>query len=429
MCRISACRTARAIAAIFPQLHHRITRSTPDADALVPVDAASHCPVTSYRSVAAPLDELHPLPAARRLAFDRSDWLRLAGLYGAVALLHVCGWGAYLYYASSHPALVGLGFVAYLFGLRHAFDADHIAAVDDTVRYLHQQGRRPLGVGFFFSLGHATVVCVLALAIVFAASAMKDALPGLQHAGSIIGPTVSGTFLWVIGLLNLLLLLDLIDVSGQARTGRHSHAHLEQLLAQRGLMNRLFGRRLRRLINHSWQMYPLGLLFGLGFDTATEVGMLAMTAGASAGAMPVLAVMSLPLLFAAGMTAMDTTDGVLMTKAYDWAFVNPLRKIFYNVTITTLSVVVALAIGTVQLLQVLVDVLRLQGAVAQRIAALDFGVLGFVIVGLFVVAWVASVAIWKLARVEERYGALAPPHAHLHAHGDDLRHTHRHFHD
>jgi high-affinity nickel-transport protein len=385
--------------------------------------------MTAYRSVAAPLDGVRRVAAAGRPAFDRADWLRLAGLYGVVALLHVAGWGAYLYYAASHPALVGLGFVAYLFGLRHAFDADHIAAVDDTVRYLHQKGRRPLGVGFFFSLGHATVVCVLALAILVAATATKEAMPALQQLGGIIGPTVSGAFLWLIGVLNLLVLLDLLDVARRARTGKHSHAHLDELLAQRGLMNRLFGRRLRGLISHSWQMYPLGLLFGLGFDTATEVGMLAMTAGAAAGDMPVLAVMSLPLLFAAGMTAMDTTDGVLMTKAYDWAFVNPLRKIFYNVTITTLSVVVALAIGTVQLLQVAIGVLELRGPLAQRLAALDFGVLGYLIVALFVVAWLASLAIWKLARVEERYGPLSPPHAHLHAHRGGMPHVHKHFHD
>ena len=384
--------------------------------------------MTAWRSVA-PGEALAPLgPRIRSHAFDRSDWLRLAGLYGAVALLHGAGWGAYLYHAASHPALVGLGFVAYLLGLRHALDADHIAAVDDTVRYLHQRGRRPLGVGFFFSLGHASVVCVLALVLLFAASALKDALPALQHVGAVIGPAVSGAFLWFIGLLNLLVLRDLVVDSRKARSGARGHAHVDELLGSRSLMNRLLGGRLQHVIRHSWQMYPLGLLFGLGFDTATEVGMLAMTAGASAGDMPVLAVMSLPLLFAAGMTLLDTTDGVLMTGAYDWAFVNPLRRISYNVGITTLSVVVALGVGTIQWLQVIVGVLGLSGPFAGGLAALDLGVLGALIVGLFAVAWVGSVVIWKLARFEERYRPAPAPHSHVHEHGGGVTHAHRHFH-
>jgi high-affinity nickel-transport protein len=383
--------------------------------------------MTAWRSVS-PAAVARIGPASHTHAFDRSDWLRLAGLYGAVAFLHVAGWGAYLHHAPNHAALVGLGFVAYLLGVRHAFDADHIAAVDDTVRYLHRSGRRPLGVGFFFSLGHATIVCVLAVVLLFAATALKDALPTLQHVGAIVGPAVSGAFLWLIAALNLIVLRDLLAVSRTARSGAHSHAHVDELLGQRGLLNRLFGARLQRVIRHSWQMYPLGLLFGLGFDTATEVGMLAMTAGAAAGDMPVLAVMSLPLLFAAGMTLMDTTDGVLMTKAYDWAFVNPLRRIFYNVTITTLSIVVALAIGAFQWLQVIVAAFGLEGSRAAELAALDLGVIGYVIVGLFGAAWLGSVAIWKVARIEERYGARPAPHVHLHDHEGGVTHAHRHFH-
>ncbi len=301
-------------------------------------------------------------PRRRTLAFTASEWRRLAGLYGVIALLHVLGWGLYLHYVGHHPALVGLGFVAYMFGLRHAFDADHIAAVDDTVRFMLQKGKRPLGIGFFFSLGHSTIVLALAVGIIFAATTVKQELPELKNLGGIIGASVSGTFLLLIGILNLVVLLDILKVWRQAKTGQHSHVHLEELLARRGLLNRLFGGRLERIVNHSWQMYPLGLLFGLGFDTASEVGLLAMTAGASAGDLPVAAVLSLPILFAAGMTAMDTTDGVLMTKAYDWAFVNPLRKIFYNITITSLSIVVALVIGAIELLQVAIRMLDLDGA-------------------------------------------------------------------
>ena len=282
---------------------------------------------------------------APRLFFSRSEWAKLGGLYGFIALLHIFGWGAYLHYAGHFPQLVGLGFVAYMFGLRHAFDADHIAAVDDTVRFMLQKGKRPLGVGFFFSLGHSTIVLALAVGIAFAATAVKAELPQLKNMGAIIGAGVSGTFLWIIGILNLLVLLDILKIWQKAKTGTHSHAHLETLLQKRGLLNRLFGGRLQGLMNHSWQMYPLGLLFGLGFDTASEVGLLAMTAGASAGNLPLPAVLCLPILFAAGMTVMDTTDGVLMTKAYDWAFLNPLRKIFYNITTTGLSVAVALGVG------------------------------------------------------------------------------------
>ncbi len=385
--------------------------------------------MTVYKSVAAPIERTRPfVPARRSPAFTAAEWGRLAALYGCIAVLHVAGWGLFLYYSSLHPALVGLGLVAYMFGLRHAFDADHIAAVDDTVRYMLQKGRRPLAIGFFFSLGHSTVVFVLAVAIILAASAIKQQLPALQNLGGIIGASVSGTFLWVIGVLNLLVLLDILKVWRQAKTGTHSHDHLEALLAQRGLLNRLFGGRLQRLINHSWQMYPLGLLFGLGFDTATEIGLLAMTAGASAGDMPVLAVLSLPLLFAAGMTAMDTTDGVLMTKAYDWAFVNPLRKLFYNITITGLSIAVALSLGTIQLLQVAIDVLELKGPWFDLVAGLEFGVLGYVIVGIFLAAWGVSVLVWKYGRIEERYGGLHPLHAHEHAHDDGSHHSHKHFH-
>jgi high-affinity nickel-transport protein len=193
-------------------------------------------------------------------------------------------------------------------------------------------------------------------------------------------------------------------------------------------MNRLFGGRLQKTLSHSWQMYPVGLLFGLGFDTASEVGLLALTAGASAGNLPIPAVLCLPILFAAGMTLMDTTDGVLMSKAYNWAFVNPLRKIFYNLTTTSLSVVVALLIGTIQLAQVLIDVLGLDGPVADFIAALEFGVLGYVIVGLFLVAWGLSVALWKFRRIEERYGGPSVMHSHPHSHGDGIVHSHRHLH-
>jgi high-affinity nickel-transport protein len=363
-----------------------------------------------------------------RLSFSPGEWARLTGLYGFIAGLHLVGWGLYLHYTADYPALVGLGFVAYMFGLRHAFDADHIAAIDDTVRYMLQKGKKPLGIGFFFSLGHSTIVLCLAVGIAFAATAVTQQLPELKMIGGLLGAGVSGAFLWLIGILNLLVLLDLLGVWNKAKTGTHNHQHLEELLLQRGLINRLFGGRLQRFLNHSWQMYPLGLLFGLGFDTASEVGLLAMTAGASAGNLPLPAVLSLPLLFAAGMSLMDTSDGVLMSKAYNWAFVNPLRKIFYNITTTSLSVIVALLIGTIELSQVLIDLLGLQGPFYNFIAEIDFGVLGYVIVGLFLLAWASSVALWKFGRIETRYGMRHDLHRHPHSHKSGIEHSHRHLH-
>jgi nickel/cobalt transporter (NiCoT) family protein len=369
-------------------------------------------------------------PGVRPVAgawFSPQEWARLAALYGFIAALHGLGWGLYLHYAAGYPQIVGLGFVAYMFGLRHAFDADHIAAVDDTVRFMLQKGRKPLAVGFFFSLGHSTVVLALALAIAVSAAAVKTHLPQLQSMGAVIGAGVSGTFLWLIGILNLLVLLDILKIWHIAKAGTHNHAHLDSLLQKRGLLNRLFGGRVQQLMNHSWQMYPLGLLFGLGFDTASEVGLLAMTAGAAAGNLPMPAVLCLPVLFAAGMTVMDTTDGVLMTKAYHWAFINPLRKIFYNITTTGLSVAVALLVGSVELLQVFIGLFGLHGRFYDAIAALDFGVLGYIIVGMFVLAWGLSFALWKFGRLEQRYSIHAAPHSHNHVHGG-LAHAHDHLH-
>ncbi len=364
----------------------------------------------------------------RRLSFTGPEWLSLAGFYSFIGVLHVLGWGLYLHYAAAYPSLVGLGLAAYMFGLRHAFDADHIAAVDDTVRYLIQKGRNPLGVGFYFSLGHSTIVLALAIGITFAAAAIKTHLPEFKNVGGLIGASVSGGFLWIIGILNLLVLLDILDVWKKAKTGHHSHAHLEDLLAKRGLMNRLFGGRLQKLLNHSWQMYPLGLLFGLGFDTASEVALLAMTAGASAGNLPVGAVLCLPILFAAGMSVMDTTDGVLMAKAYNWAFLNPLRKIFYNIATTSLSVVVALVIGSIELLQVMIHLLGLSGGFFDQIATIDFGALGYFIVGLFLFGWALSFALWKFGRLEQRYSPPMPAHSHAHTHDSDVNHAHGHWH-
>ncbi len=335
----------------------------------------------------------------------RREWLRLSGFAAGVAFLHVAGWGLFLYYSRHNPALAGLGTLAYTFGLRHAFDADHIAAIDNTTRKFLQEGKRSLGVGFFFSLGHSTIVFSLAAGLAVAASTVNSKIPTFQDYGGYIGASVSGTFLWIIGILNLIVLADIVRIFRDMRRGSYDRERLEQRLLDRGFMNRFFVGRLARRIRASWQMYPLGVLFGLGFDTATEVGLLALAAGVATHHVPFLAVISLPLLFAAGMSLMDTLDGAFMSQAYGWAFSNPIRKVYYNITVTSLSVAVALLIGTVELLQVAASKLDLNDGFWGWLNNLDFGKIGYGIVALFVVTWAVSVALWKTRRIEERWSA------------------------
>jgi high-affinity nickel-transport protein len=341
--------------------------------------------------------------------FTAPERWRLAGFGGAVLLVHVLGWGLFLLYAHDFgPVYAGAGALAYGFGLRHAFDADHISAIDDTTRLLIQRGKRPLGVGFFFSLGHSSVVFALCVAIAFGAGVVEQRLPQLRQVGGLIGATVSGLFLWAVGLLNLLVLVGLWRAWRGLRSHRPSDAELQALLARRGFLNQLFGQKMTGWISASWRMYPVGFLFGLGFDTASEVGLLAITAAATTqhaagGGVPVLGILALPLIFAAGMSLMDTADGAFMARAYGWALASPARKLYYNLTTTALSVFVALAVGTVELLQVLGEHLSWHGRLFEWIDAMDFERLGYWIVGAFVVAWGVSVALYKLARVEERF--------------------------
>src|SRR5919198_5177456 len=267
----------------------------------------------------------------------RAEWIRLSGFGGGVLFLHLLGWGLFLYYARHNPALAGLGSLAYTFGLRHAFDADHIAAIDNTTRKLLQEGERPLGTGFFFSLGHATIVFSLAAGLAVAAKTVNSAIPGFRNVGGYIGTSVSGTFLILIGVLNLVVLLDVLGVFRQMKNGVYNEQKLEEALQNQGLMSRFFLKRIGDRIDASWKMYPLGVLFGLGFDTATEIGLLAIAAGVATHSVPFLAIISLPIVFAAGMSLMDTVDGAFMSHAYGWAFSNPVRKIYYNITVTSLS--------------------------------------------------------------------------------------------
>ncbi len=341
-------------------------------------------------------------------SLDRGERIRLGGFYGAIALMHLLGWGLLLAESSQYSALLGLGGLAYSFGMRHAFDADHISAIDNTTRKLLQEGKRPIGVGFFFSLGHSTVVFLIALAIGFAAKSIVEGVVSengeLRSVGGLIGTGVSGVFLLVIGLVNLAILMDLFGTYRRMRRGHYDRDSLKSQFVSGGTLTRLFG-RLFKLITASWQMYVIGFLFGLGFDTASEVALLAVSAGASAQGLPFLAVVSLPMIFGGGMSLMDTTDGVFMAKAYSWAFSSPIRKLFYNVTVTGLSVFVALVVGGVELLQLLIGVLDLKGSVFDAISSLDFANMGFAIVGTFVLVCVAAFAFFKITRIEERWGA------------------------
>src|ERR1700694_2763383 len=345
--------------------------------------------------------------ALLRDSFDQGERKRLAGFFGGVGLLHVAGWGLLLAVAAGRPTILALGGLAYTFGLRHAFDADHIAAIDNTTRKLLQDGKKPVGVGFFFSLGHSTVVFLVAAALGLAVKWIVDGVVGnggqLRSIGGEVSTIVSGGFLVLIGLLNLLVLIDIIRVYRRLQAGGYDDSSLELDLTAGGVMSRVFG-RLFRVIRHSWQMYPIGFLFGLGFDTASEVGILAISAGAAAKGLPFVAIIALPLIFAAGMSLMDTADGAFMAKAYSWAFTSPVRKVFYNLTMTSLSVFVALFIGGMELMQALIRAFGLKGGVFNAIASFDLiGRAGYFIVAAFVVAWRGGVVIYNARRIDERW--------------------------
>ena len=355
-----------------------------------------------------------------RRALTPAEWRRAAGLAGAILLLHVAGFGTLLLLVlPRHFGLgsgsvfgLGLGFTAYTLGLRHAVDADHIAAIDNTTRKLLAEGKRPLGVGFFFSLGHSTVVFALALLLAGGVHALggevRNAGSTLHVVTGVVGTAISGGFLYLIAGVNLAILIRIATIFRRMRRGSFDEAQLERELNSRGLINRLLG-RFGRHVEASWQMYPIGLLFGLGFDTATEVALLFLAAGAASSGLPLYAILCLPVLFAAGMSLVDTLDGSFMNFAYGWAFSKPVRKIYYNLTITALSVAVAVIVGSVELLSIAATDLRLHGTAWRWVSSVDFNSLGYFIVGLFVLTWLVSLAIWKLARIEDRWSAALPP--------------------
>ncbi len=320
-------------------------------------------------------------------------------LYGLLIALNVGAWALTLWAFWSRPVLLGTALLAYTFGLRHAVDADHISAIDNVTRKLMQERKRPLGIGLFFSLGHSTVVVVLTLAVAIGAAVVKSRLPALQHAGTLVGTSVSAVFLLLIATINLMVLFDIFGAFARARRGEaYDDAGLDAMLSRRGLMGRFFA-PLLRIVDESWKMYPIGLLFGLGFDTATEVALLGLAAIEAGKGLPVAGILLFPLLFTAGMSLIDTTDGILMLGAYGWAFVKPMRKLYYNAVITLVSVLVALVVGGLEAAGVIADQLRLYGGVwdAVRTVNDNFGALGFVIVGLFLASWLVSAAVYKLS--------------------------------
>lgn len=362
-----------------------------------------------------------PTPLRQHLRFTRQELPSLIGVFSVVAFLHIAGWGLFIHFNSnpayssltdSTGALVyaGAGALAYSFGLRHAFDADHIAAIDDTTRLMLAKGKNPLALGLFFSLGHSTIVLALCIGVAFAARQAAKFQKDFAETGGLIGASVSTIFLYLVGILNLVILIGIIKVWRQAKTGKFSHQHLTDLLNERSLMRRVFKGAFKKGFDNSRQLYPVGVLFGLGFDTATEVALLALSATAAVGTvggfLPPLAIIALPLIFAAGMTLMDSLDGIFMTKAYAWAFTSPLRKIYYNITTTGLSIFVAFVIGTIQFVSVLANKTNIDNYQPFTfIASLDLNRVGYFIVASFVGAWIISVLIWRLGRYEARYSS------------------------
>jgi high-affinity nickel-transport protein len=327
--------------------------------------------------------------------------------------LNVIGWTMLAFALRGHYQIsktevfgFGTGVLAYTLGMRHAFDADHIAAIDNTTRKLIQDKKRPLSVGYFFSLGHSTIVFVLAVLLNFGIRALNNAVKndgsGLHHWTGIIGTTVSGTFLYLIALLNLIVLVSIIKVSREMRRGLYDDEELERQLDSRGLMNRILGGYAKR-IDTPWKMYPVGVLFGLGFDTATEVALLVLAGSAVVGGLPFYAVIALPILFAAGMCLFDTIDGCFMNFAYDWAFAKPIRKIYYNLTITGLSVFVALFIGTIEILGLIAQETNLSGGFWDFMQTFNINRAGFIIVGVFVVTWIVALAVWRFGKIEHKW--------------------------
>ncbi|MBV9024231.1 MAG: HoxN/HupN/NixA family nickel/cobalt transporter [Streptomycetaceae bacterium] len=352
------------------------------------------------------------IPATPIIRWERRDWWRTGGLLAVIAALHLVAFGILAALVAPHHYKIGtevfglgLGVTAYTLGMRHAFDADHIAAIDNTTRKLMADGKRPVSVGFWFALGHSTIVVLLAAGIAagarLATTLTNDNSSARQDLG-MVSTLASGTFLYLIAALNLVALVGIWRVFKAMRAGQFDERELAKHLDSRGLMNHILG-RLTKSISRPGQMYPVGVLFGIGFDTATEVTLMVMAGSGAAAGLPWYAIVCLPLLFAAGMSLFDTLDGTFMNFAYHWAFSNPVRKVYYNLTITGLSIAVAFLIGTIELVGILHDQLGLTDPVTGWISGIDLNNVGFVIVGLFIVVWACALGYWRIAKVEHRW--------------------------
>src|SRR6202451_2941653 len=346
------------------------------------------------------------MPFAFRTLFnDHADHVRskVAGIYALLILINAAAWLWAIAAFHHFPVLLGTAFLAYSFGLRHAVDADHIAAIDNVTRKLMQEGKRPIAVGLMFSLGHSTIVVIGSVLIAAAALALQHRMDAARSIGGLIGTLVSSLFLFAIAIVNIVVLVSIYRAFARVRAGQpYVDEDFYLLLANRGFLARLF-RPMFALIRRSWHMYPLGVLFGLGFDTATEIGLLGISAAEASRGLPLGSILVFPILFAAGMSLIDTTDNILMLGAYGWAYIKPIRKLYYNLTITSVSVAVAFIVGGIEALGLLGGQLHLQGTVWGLLGRLNdnFGVLGYCIVAIFALAWVVSIAIYKLRRFEE----------------------------
>jgi high-affinity nickel-transport protein len=341
----------------------------------------------------------------RKLFSDDAGHIRgkVAGIYALLLLFNAGAWLWAVVAFHHFPVLLGTAFLAYSFGLRHAVDADHIAAIDNVTRKLMQEGKRPVAVGLMFSLGHSTIVAVGALLIAATALGLQHRLDHFRSIGGVIGTLISAVFLLAIAVVNLIVLRSVYRTFTRVRRGEpYVDEDFDLLLANRGFLARIF-RPVFAMVRRSWHMYPLGVLFGLGFDTATEIGLLGISAAEASRGLPILSILVFPVLFAAGMSLIDTTDNILMLGAYGWAYIKPIRKLYYNLTITTVSVVVAFVVGGIEALGLLGGQFHLQGTFWGLIGRLNdnFGVLGYCIVALFALAWVVSIAIYKLRRFDD----------------------------
>ncbi len=351
-----------------------------------------------------------------RVFNDSSRDLRgkIIGMYILLIAFNILAWVlAFAGFAIQYPALLGTALLAYSFGLRHSVDADHISAIDNVTRKLMQENKRPVAVGFFFSLGHSTIVVALSIGIAIAATFIQSSIPALKNAGGLIGTSVSAAFLYLIAIINILVLWEIFRAFQKVKRGEeYNDQTIDEFLNQRGLMGRFF-RPLLKVVDKSWKMYPVGVLFGLGFDTATEVGLLGIAAAEAGKGLPIFYILIFPALFTAGMCLIDTTDGILMLGAYGWAFVKPVRKLYYNLNITLVSVLVALVVGTIEVLSIIAMEFNLSSGIWDYFGNLDFGILGTIIIGIFIVSWIVSTIIYKVRKFDDIVVNMGPPNSDL----------------